>query len=55
MLVFGAWSGMDASVVEAGLPTPWLRVRERIFWYTYHLWFGVLACPLLSERDETSV
>lgn len=49
MLVFGAWSGMDAPRIEAGLPTPWVGVRERIFWYGYHLWFAVLALRLLRE------
>lgn len=50
VLIFGAWSGMDAPDVEAGLPTPWLGVRERIFWYTYQLWFAVLAIRLLQQR-----
>lgn len=50
VLIFGAWSGMDAPDVEAGLPTPWLGVKERIFWYTYQLWFAVLALRLLQQR-----
>lgn len=49
MLAFGAWSGMDAPRVEAGLATPWLGVKERIFWYAYQLWFIVLAITLLRE------
>lgn len=52
MLAFGAWSGLDAPSVEAGLPTPWLGVRERIFWYAYQLWFAVLALTLLRERGR---
>jgi len=50
VLLFGAWSGMDAPDVEAGLATPWLGVKERIFWYTYQLWFAVLALRLLRQR-----
>ena len=50
MLAFGAWSGMDAPRIEAGLATPWVGVKERIFWYAYQLWFMVLAFVLLRER-----
>ena len=53
VLIFGAWSGMDAPDVEAGLPTPWLGVKERIFWYTYELWFAVLALRLLQQRKRS--
>jgi hypothetical protein len=55
MLAFGAWSGMDAPRIEAGLPTPWVGVRERIFWYAYQVWFVVLAVVMLrrgAERTE---
>ncbi|WP_373033483.1 DUF998 domain-containing protein [Sulfurovum sp.] len=52
MLVFGLWSGLDAPNIEAGLDTPWLGVKERIFWYSYQLWFAVLALTLLLERRE---
>jgi len=47
IFAFGAWSGMDAPRLEAGLATPWLGVKERIFWYAYQLWFLVLAVKLL--------
>ncbi len=53
VLVFGAWSGMDAPRIEAGLATPWSGVKERIFWYAYQSWFAVLAVTLL--RGGTSV
>lgn len=53
VVAFGAWSGMDAPAVEAGLPTPWLGVKERIFWYAYQLWFLVLAVTLLRERGAS--
>ena len=49
MLAFGAWSGSYAPHVEQGLPTPWLGVIERIFWYAYQLWFAVLALMLLRH------
>jgi hypothetical membrane protein len=50
MLAFGAWSGMEAPRIEAGLATPWVGVKERIFWYAYQLWFIVLALTLLRQR-----
>jgi hypothetical protein len=50
MLAFGAWSGMEAPRIEAGLATPWVGVKERIFWYAYELWFIVLALTLLRQR-----
>jgi len=49
VLVFGAWSGTDAPLIEAGLATPWAGVKERIFWYAYQLWFAVLALTLLRQ------
>jgi hypothetical protein len=53
MLVFGGWSAMEIGRVEAGLPTPWVGVKERIYWYSYQLWFIVLAVTLLRESRET--
>lgn len=52
VLIFGAWSGIDAPRLEAGLATPWLGVKERVFWYAYQLWFAVLAVRLLRERPS---
>lgn len=49
VLGFGGWSGADVPRVEAGLATPWLGVKERIFWYAYQLWFIMLALRLLRE------
>lgn len=49
VLAFGAWSAMAAPAVEAGLATPWLGVKERIFWYAYQAWFAVLGLTLLGE------
>jgi len=46
VLGFGAWSTLEVSQVEQGLATPWLGVKERIFWYGYQSWYVVLApCP----------
>lgn len=50
VLMFGAWSGMEAPRIEAGLATPWVGVEERIFRYAYQLWFLVLAVTLLREQ-----
>jgi hypothetical membrane protein len=51
MLAFGAWSGVDAPRIEAGLATPWVGVKERIFWYAYQLWFMVLALRLRTRSS----
>lgn len=55
VLAFGAWSGMDAPRIEAGLTTPWLGLKERIFWYAYQLWFMALALTLLRQRSGTTL
>ena len=49
MLAFGGWSAMEVPRVEAGLSTPWVGVKERIYWYAYQLWFIVLAVTLLRH------
>jgi len=49
MVAFGAWSAMEIPQVEAGLPTSWVGVKERIYWYAYQLWFIGLALTLLRE------
>jgi hypothetical protein len=54
MVVFGAWSMMDAPRIEAGLATPWVGVKERVFWYAYQLWFIVLALKLLYEQPSSA-
>jgi len=50
-LVFGAWSTLDVSRVERDWPTPWLGVKERVFWYGYQSWYIVLALALLGRRN----
>jgi hypothetical membrane protein len=52
MLLFGGWSTMDIPRVETGLPTPWVGVKERIYWYSYQLWFIVLALTLLRKNRD---
>ena len=52
MLVFGAWTGMQAPRVEAQLPTPWLGVIERISVYSPMLWILVLAIILLQTEKK---
>jgi hypothetical protein len=41
---------MDGARIEAGLPTPWVGVKERIGWYAYHAWFAALALTLLRRN-----
>jgi hypothetical protein len=50
MLAFGAWSAMAAGRIEQGLATPWVGVVERISFYSWHVWFIVLALTLLRQR-----
>jgi pimeloyl-ACP methyl ester carboxylesterase len=52
-LAFGAWSLADASLINQGLATPWVGVKERIFWYAYQSWYIVLAIALLMRDRET--
>lgn len=54
MLSFGGWSAMEIPRVAAGLSTPWVGVQERIYWYSYQLWFIVLAVRLLRETRDRS-
>jgi hypothetical membrane protein len=50
-LGFGGWAVSEAASIERGLATPWLGVKERIFWYGYQSWFIVLALALLRNRS----
>ena len=49
-LGFGAWAGIEAPRIEQGLATPWVGIKERIFWYGYQSWYIVFAVMLLRER-----
>ena len=53
MLAFGGWSAREIPRVEAGLPTPWVGLKERIYWYSYQVWFIALALKLLREPSGT--
>jgi hypothetical protein len=54
MMAFGGWSAMEIPRIEAGFATPWVGVKERIYWYAYQLWFVALALTLLRQRlDDT--
>ena len=53
MLAFASWSAMDAGAIEQGLATPWVGIKERISFYSWHLWFIVLALTLLSRHPTT--
>ena len=52
-LGFGAWSAMEIPHVEQGVATPWLGVKERIFWYSYQSWYVVLALTLLHQARRS--
>jgi uncharacterized membrane protein SirB2 len=48
---FGAFVGMQAPRVAAGLPTPWMGAMERVSVYSPMLWLIVLAAVLLRTRE----
>ena len=48
-----AWSGAIAARPGEGLSTPWLGVVERFSFYSYQVWFLVLAVKLLREPATT--
>ena len=53
LLAFGAWTAVEAPMVSANQPTPWLGVIERIMFLSFLLWFAVLAVALLrAQREE---
>lgn len=53
MLAFASWSAVDAGAIEQGLATPWVGIKERISFYSWHLWFIVLALALLIRHSTT--
>jgi len=52
---FGAWSAMEISRIGQGVATPWVGVKERLFWYGYQSWFIVLALTLLFRNRGTAI
>jgi hypothetical protein len=53
MLAFAGWSAMNAAAIEQGLATPWVGIKERICFYSWHLWYIVLSLTLLSRHPTT--
>ena len=54
-LLLGALPFLGVAQIEAGQPTPWVGVVERIMVYGYMLWVAVLAIVLLhAEKDSGS-
>ena len=51
LIVFGALAGMQAPRLQAGLPTPWLGILERVNVYGSMLWMLVLAVVLLRGPE----
>lgn len=49
MLVFGAFTGIQAPGVEANRPTPGIGIVERISFGAWLLWFAVLSIALLRS------
>jgi len=54
-LGFGIWSAMEVSRIGQGLATPWVGVKERIFWYLYQSWYAVLAVTLLRHHEAAGL
>lgn len=52
LVVFGVLAGLDAPLMTANLPTPWMGVWERINIFGYFLWLVVLAVILLRMEKE---
>ena len=52
LLVFGALGASQAPRVDAGLPTPWLGIVERINIGVFLLWIIVLAIALLRRPTD---
>jgi hypothetical protein len=52
MLAFGAWSAMGVGRIEPGLATPWVGVKERVGFYSWHVWFVTLAVTLFRRRTD---
>jgi hypothetical membrane protein len=52
LVVFGALAARYAPHLEAGEPTPWLGVLERINIYAYLVWVAALAISLTRRRHQ---
>jgi hypothetical protein len=49
-IIFGTLTGMEASGIEAGTPTPLMGIWERINIAAFMLWIAVLANILLKKE-----
>jgi hypothetical protein len=50
LLVFGMLTSMDAPRVQDNESTPWLGVNERIMYFSFLLWYAVLAARLMLRQ-----
>jgi hypothetical protein len=50
VLAFGALTSLQAGRIEAGEPTPWAGIEERVNIYATMLWLAVLALGLLRAE-----
>lgn len=55
VIVFGVLTSLQIPRLEAGQPTPWMGLTERINIYATMLWFAVLAIGLLRAQGETDI
>jgi len=56
VIIFGVLTGLQAPHLEAGQPTPWMGLTERVNIYATMLWFAALAIALLrAEKGQGSV
>ena len=51
-LAGGAYTASTKGAVEAGDPTPWMGLIERIMYGAWLLWMAVLSAVLIRRRDE---
>ncbi len=51
--VGGGLTVQDVPLMEAGLPTPWMGLKERINIHAYMLWIAVLALSLWPARRRS--
>jgi hypothetical protein len=55
VLVFGAFTGIEAAKVPTGDPTPWMGLFERINVWGWMLWLAVFAVALIRvERSRAT-
>ena len=50
-VAFAGWAAMDSALIQAGLETPWVGLKERVSFYSWHVWFIVFAVWLMKRRS----